>query len=236
MPPDPGLHLVRPRRRRKQTVAPGRHDNEGKKIMAMKLRYSPTSPYVRKVLVTAIELGLAERIERIATDAHDPRSDLSRDNPLGKVPALILDDGEVLYDSPVICEYLDSLAPDGSVFPASGWPRWQALRQQALADGILDAAILRLLEVTRRPAELRWSQWIDLQAGKVRRALDRLEETAAELRGPLTIGQIAVGVTLGYLDFRFGDEDWRPARPNLAAWYTEFSARPSMTQTVPPQA
>jgi len=199
----------------------------------MQLRYSPTSPYVRKVLVTAIERGLDKQIERISTSAADPSSGLSNDNPLGKVPALIMDDGEGLYDSPVICEYLDSLHQEAKLFPAEGPARWRALRQQALCDGILDAAILRMLESKRRPEALRWPDWIALQSGKVSRAVDRLEAEAAHLEGPLTIGQIAVGCTLGYLDFRFGDEDWRPAHPKLAAWHAEFAKRPSMLETVP---
>lgn len=199
----------------------------------MKLRYSTTSPYVRKVTVVAIELGLDARIERIPTDTRDPQSGLSGDNPLGKVPALILDDGEVLYDSPVICEYLDSLHQGAKLFPAAGPARWRALRQQALCDGILDAAILRMLETKRRPEALRWPDSIAQQAGKVSRALDRLEAEAAQLDGPLTIGQIAAGCALEYLDFRFGEEDWRPAHPKLAAWQTKFAKRPAMQQTVP---
>jgi glutathione S-transferase len=199
----------------------------------MKLRYSATSPYVRKVLVTAIELGLETRIERTPADTRDPNSGLSHDNPLGKVPALILDDGEVLYDSPVICEYLDSLHQGQKLFPPAGPARWTALRQQALCDGISDAAILRMLESRRRPEALRWPDSIAHQSGKVSRALDRLEAEAAHLDGPLTIGQIAAGCTLAYLDFRFGDEDWRPAHPKLAAWHAAFAKRPSMSQTVP---
>ncbi len=195
----------------------------------MKLRYSPTSPYVRKVLVTAIELGLDKRIERVLNSTLDPNSD----NPLGKVPALIMDDGEVLYDSPVICEYLDSLHQGAKLIPAEGPARWRALRQQALCDGIADAAILRMLETRRRPEALRWPDSIAQQSGKVSRALDRLEAEVAHLEGALTIGQIATGCTLEYLDFRFGDEDWRPAHPKLAAWQATFAKRPAMGKTVP---
>ena len=202
----------------------------------MKLRYSPTSPYVRKVSVAAVELGLAGRIERIATDTRDPKSGLAQDNPLGKVPALILDDGEFLYDSPVICEYLDSLHQGPKLIPAAGPARWRALRQQALCDGILDAAILRMLESVRRPEALRWPDWIALQSGKVARALDRLEADVAQLSGPPTIGQITAGCALGYLDFRFSSEDWRAAHPKLAAWYKDFAKRPSMAGTIPKDA
>ena len=199
----------------------------------MKLRYSTTSPYVRKVSVTALELGLDGHIERVPTNTMDPKSDHAADNPLGKVPALITDEGDKLYDSPVICEYLDSLHDGAPLFPPAGAARWRALRLQALADGILDAAILRMLETRRRPEALRWEGWIKLQGGKIARALDQLEGEAEALAGPLTIGQIAVGCALGYLDFRFPENAWRAARPALAAWYEGFSQRPSMQQTEP---
>ncbi len=199
----------------------------------MKLRHSTTSPYVRKVTVTALELGLDDRIERIPTNTMDPSSEHAADNPLGKVPALITDEGERLYDSPVICEYLDSLHDGVPLFPPAGAARWRALRLQALADGILDAAILKMLEVRRRPEALRWEGWIKLQGGKIARALDQLEREVEALAGPLTIAQIAAGCALGYLDFRFPDEDWRAARPALAAWYQGFAQRPSMQQTEP---
>jgi glutathione S-transferase len=199
----------------------------------MKLRNSTTSPYVRKVSVTALELGLDGRIEPIPTNTMDPKSDHAADNPLGKVPALITDDGERLYDSPVICEYLDSLHDGARIFPPAGEARWRALRLQALADGILDAAILKMLETRRRPEALRWDGWIKLQGGKIGRALDQLEREAEALAGPLTIAQIAAGCALGYLDFRFPGEAWRATRPALAAWYEGFAQRPSMRQTGP---
>ncbi len=199
----------------------------------MQLRFSPTSPYVRKVSVIAIERGLTDRIERIPTDTMDPASGLSDHNPLGKVPALILESGEVLYDSPVICEYLDSLHDGAKIFPPAGPERWLALRQQALGDGILDAAILRMLETLRRPEALRWRGWIDKQAGKVTRALDRLETETEALSGPLTIGPITVGCALGYLDFRFSDDGWRTGHAALSAWYEDFAQRPSFQETVP---
>ena len=201
----------------------------------MKLRYSPTSPYVRKVVVTAAERGLEDQIERIPTNAQDLKSDLSTVNPLGKVPALILNDGTALYDSPVICEYLDSQAEGAPLLPPAGPARWTALRQQALADGIMDAAILRMLETVRRPEPLRWDGWVEVQKGKVLRALDTLERDAGDLKGPLTLGQIAVGCALGYLDFRFAADNWRVGRPGLAAWYEGFAQRPSMQASTPPE-
>lgn len=199
----------------------------------MRLRFSPTSPYTRKVTVAAIELGLDDRIERIGTNPWDPESDLGSDNPLGKVPALLLDDGMVLFDSPVICEYLDSLHDGHKLFPAPGPARWAALRLQALADGILDAAVLRLIENMRRPEEFRWPAWERRQRAAVGRALDRLEVERGGMDGDPTVAEIAIGCALGYLDFRFPDEDWRDERPKIAAWYEDWAQRPSMQATVP---
>ena len=198
----------------------------------MKLRYSPTSPYVRKVTVTAQETGLQARIERVPTVTSDPGSGLAKDNPLGKVPTLILDDGERLYDSPVICEYLDSLHGGAKIVPPAGPERWVALRRQALADGILDAAVLRLME-TRRPAHEQSPAWIAKQKGVVDRCLDALEAEIGRFGDGLTIGHIAVGVALGYLDFRFATENWRDRRPALARWYEAFARRPSMVASAP---
>jgi len=199
----------------------------------MKLRYSATSPYVRKVSVTLIETGLDEMVERIPTSVWDPATDIGKDNPLGKVPALILDDGSVLYDSPVICEYLDGLNKGQKLFPANGKARWRALKLQALGDGMTDAGILRLLE-GRRPKELQWDKWADRQAAAVARAMDALEEEAdAMAKGPVTIGHVAVGCSLGWLDFRFPELGWRKQRPALADWYDEFADRKSMVATAP---
>ncbi len=196
----------------------------------MQLRYSPFSPYARKVAVVAIEVGLDAKLDRINTISNDAAGDLKKDNPLGKVPALLTDDGEALYNSPVICEYLDSLAMGTMVFPEAGRERWRALRLQALADGVMDAALL-CREESRRPPDRQYPDWVSRQKSKVNHALDDLEKRVAELDGNLTIGQIAVGCALGYLDFRFAADDWRKARPNLAKWYGSFAKRPSMLTT-----
>ncbi len=198
----------------------------------MKLRYSPLSPFVRKVTVMLIETGLEDKVERIPTDVWDPETDIAKDNPLGKIPTLITDDGKVLYDSPVICEYLDGLHDGEKLFPASGQARWQALRLQALGDGMSEAGVLRLLE-TRRPEEVRYEKWMARQTATVFRAMDALESEVDGLEGPPGIGQVAVGCSLGWLDFRFPDLGWRQDRPGLAEWFEGFSERPSMTATVP---
>jgi glutathione S-transferase len=202
----------------------------------MKLRYSPTSPYVRKVMVVALETGLAERIERIPTAVAPtkPNEEVARENPLVKVPALTTDDGLVLYDSPVICEYLDTLHDGTKLFPPNGKARWLALRQQALGDGILDAAILGRYEILR-PKEYQWQDWLDAQMRKVRGALAALEmeAEAGELGGPLTIGHITIACALGYLDFRYQSEAWRTKHRRLAVWADEVAQRKSIQLTLP---
>jgi len=198
----------------------------------MKLRYSPTSPYVRKVSIVAIETGLDSRIEHVETNVWDPQTDIGGTNPLGKVPTLILDDGTALFDSPVVCEYLDSLHDGPRLFPAAGDARWQTLRLQALGDGVLDAAVHVVVE-SRREESLRSQGWIERQKTVIGRALDVLEEDIEALQGDLSIGLISVGCALGYLDFRLPDEPWRRDHPALADWFEAFSERPSMASTIP---
>jgi glutathione S-transferase len=195
----------------------------------MKLRYSTTSPFVRKVHVLAIETGQIDKIELVKTNTADPNSDHGKDNPLNKVPALVLDDGSRLYDSRVICEYLDAQS-GGKFFPAAGPARWTALRRQALADGMADAAVLRMME-SRRPEQQRSPDVDKRQKLKVTQGLAALE---ADHLGPqLDIGTLMVAIVLDYLDFRFKHEDWRPAHPKLAAWHKTFSERASLKKTLP---
>ncbi len=199
----------------------------------MKLRYSPTSPFVRKVMVSLHELGLLDRVELENTNVWDPETDIGLTNPLGKVPALTLDDGHIVYDSPVVCEYLDGLVPGVVLFPAPGKARWKALHFQALGDGITDAGILRLLEGRRGDGE-KSQGWIDRQTKALNRGLDALENEVEELAGgPLTIGQISVACCLGWLLFRFPGDDLLETRPKLKDWYESFITRPSMVATEP---
>mgnify|MGYP006284675649 FL=1 len=202
--------------------------------MPLTLRHSPTSPYVRKVVVAADERGLAGRLSFQATNPWDPADDLPGDNPLGKVPALKLEDGTVLFDSPVIVRYLDTLHDGAPLFPQDGDRRWWVERTHALADGILDAAVTRLIENVRRPKELYWADWDARQKAKVDRALDDLALDVDRLKSdPPDLAAIAAACALGYLDFRFQAEDWRASRPDLADWYAGFAYRESMQKTVP---
>ena len=201
----------------------------------MKLYVSPASPYVRKVRVVAREAGLAAVIEEVVASVSPvaPNEQVSRDNPLGKLPVLIADDGSAIYDSPVICEYLDSLHSGRKLFPAAGPARWTALKLQALADGLLDAALLARYETALRPEPRRWPEWIAGQKRKIADALDTLERDVDLLGGELTIGNLSVACALGYLDFRFAADAWRTGRPKLDAWLAEVSKRESLRATMP---
>ena len=199
----------------------------------MKLYFSSASPYVRKVMVAAIETGLDKKIQAMPTTVVPvkPNLDLARDNPLMKVPTLVTDGGESLFDSRVICEYLDSLHDGRKLIPATGGERWRVLRLQALADGILDAGIITRYELAIRPQEKQWSDWIAGQGKKITQGLDLAESES--LGGPIDLGQIAIACAIGWLEFRKPIGDIRPGRPKLFKWYDEFAKRPSMQATVP---
>ncbi len=201
----------------------------------MNLLYSPASPYARKVLVLAHETGQADAITvQGATPSPTAGApDVTAHNPLGKVPALILDDGSCLYDSRVICEFLDARSKGPRLFP-EGEARWDALVRQALADGLLDAALITRYERVLRPEGLRWDAWDAGQIGKIEAALDRIEAVVADMP-VLDIGTVAIACALGYLDYRYPDLAWREGRPATAAWYAVFEGRPSMTATEPPK-
>jgi len=199
----------------------------------MKLFHSGASPYVRKVMIVAHETGLVDRIERVPASVGPTtvNPEVAAENPLVKVPTLVLADGTSLFDSRVIVEYLDTLHPGRRLFPAEGPARWKALRGQATADGLLDAALLTRYELVLRPEPLRWKDWIDGQFRKVRQALAALADE--NLGTELTIAEIAAGCALGWFDFRFPEEDWRSVHPTLASWFAEISKRPSFAATTP---
>jgi glutathione S-transferase len=201
----------------------------------MKLHHSVASPFVRKVRVVAIETGQNGRLELVTPTMTPikPDADLVKDNPLGKAPCLVTDNGAALYDSRVICEYLDSLHDGPKMFPPAGPARWTTLRRQAEGDGIMDAGVLARYETFLRPIERRWPEWLEGQKGKFRRALDSLEGEADDFGDTVDIGTISIACALGYLDFRYGDEHWRATRPRLANWFERFAARPAMAKTAP---
>jgi glutathione S-transferase len=197
----------------------------------MILRSSPPSPFGRKVAIAAALLGLDREITIERADAMDPADTLRKQNPLGKIPVLILEDGTALYDSPVILEYLDHRAGGGRIIPRAPTPRFAALRMQALCDGVLDAALLQVYEGRFRPAERHEQKWLGHQSEKVTRVLDVLDADPPAL-GPLPhVGQITLACMLGYLDLRFGGR-WRAQYGRLVAWHDAFAERvPAFGQT-----
>ncbi|MCE9649085.1 MAG: glutathione S-transferase N-terminal domain-containing protein [Parvibaculum sp.] len=198
----------------------------------MKLYSSPTSPFVRKVRIVIREKGAAHLVtEEVVSALADPAS-LHAANPLGKVPALALDDGLTFFDSPLICEYLDATLEGPSLLPPSGDARWQAQRLHAIGDGIADAAVSLTFEKARPEAE-RSANWMGRWRRAITRSLDLLEAEAASLEGAPTLGTIAVESALGYLDFRHGDLSWREGRPALAAVFEKASGRPAFRETAP---
>jgi len=199
----------------------------------MKLHWSSRSPYVRKVMVCAFELGLADKIERMPSvvSLSQPNAAVMRANPLGRIPTLILDDGRVFHDSVLICEYLDSLHAGAPLFPPLGEARWTALRRHALGNGMLDALLLWRSEI-RKPAARQTPEWLTTFALKTRNALDAIEADVDALsRTPFDIGHVGIGVALIYLDFRFPDFGWREAHPRTNAWVQQFLQRESVQKT-----
>ena len=196
----------------------------------MKLYYSATSPYVRKVMACAITRGLEGRIQLHPSNPHASPDDLVADNPTSKVPSLVTDDGTSLYDSPVICEFLDSLGDAPALFPPAGAARWRALKFQAMGDGILDAAVPCRGELGKPREGARDAQIARYKAAMAR-TVDALEANPPHAH--IDIGSIAVACAVGYLDFRFGAEPWRPAHPKLTAWFEAFSTNLGIARTAP---
>jgi glutathione S-transferase len=189
----------------------------------MILRSAPPSPFGRKVKLAAAILSLSDRITIVPADTNAD-AELPRQNPLGKIPVLVLDNGQTLFDSRVILEYLDHLAGGGRIIPREADPRFAALRLQALCDGIMDASILRIYEARFRPEAIRHQPWLDMQASKITRALAVLEADPPAIDATPHVGQIALASALGYLDLRFKGE-WRAGHPKLAAWLNRFAAQ-----------
>jgi glutathione S-transferase len=198
------------------------------------IRTSFGSPFGRKARIAVEVLGLGDKIKAEPATTQDASDPIRKQNPLGKVPVLILDDGSTVYDSPVILEYLDHLAGGGKILPKDPKARFAALQLQALADGILDASILVVYEGRYRPAEKHEQKWLELQNGKVARGLAALEAAPPGLDSPPNVGQITLACALAYRDFRFPGT-WRNEHPKLVAWLDNFAASvPSFETTKPP--
>jgi glutathione S-transferase len=199
----------------------------------MKLHWSPRSPFVRKVMIVANERGVLDRIDCVRTIAETakPHAELMKDNPLSKIPTLVLDDGTVLYDSAVICEYLDALDGAPKLFPVAPMARITALRRQALGDGFLDMMVLNRNERAREHPSKTHLESTAVRKSAILAHLDREAEALAA--APFGIGHIAIGCALSYLDFRYADEDWRRDHPAIANWHAAFAARPSVRATQP---
>lgn len=199
----------------------------------MKIFYSAASPFVRKTMIVAEELGIVDRIERLPAAA----SPVSRDrtiipfNPLGQVPTFMTDDEQVLFDSKVICEYLNDKF-DGKLF-GDEHTRWSVLTDHAAADGVIAASLLVRYELLARPEALQWNEWIDGQTDKITTGLQYFEDKAATLEDRIDIVTITLACAFDYLDFRLPDYNWQKRFPALKAWYDKFSVRPSIATTRP---
>jgi glutathione S-transferase len=205
----------------------------------MKLMHSPASPFVRKVRVCAIELGLADKIalEYVKTGPTSKNATYAETvTPLRKIPALVLDDGKTaLFDSTVICEYLDALAGGGRIIPSAGPDRWRVLTQHAAAQGMCEALLLARYEATLRPEPMQWSSWVDDQLDRFWTGLGWFEARAASALSSKTLdlSTVTLGCCLGYLDFRFPSANWTTRAPRITAWYKEIVTRKSFANTMP---
>lgn len=200
----------------------------------MKLLYNPASPFARKVRAAAIELGHDSGIElELMTVAPcKPNKDYAEThNPLRKIPALVTDEGATIYNSTVICEYLDAMAGGGKLIPRDGEARWRVLTDHALAQGMADAAILARYETWLRPEALRWPDFVADQWDRIDTGIAWFERHPESLEGPVNLAHLALGCTLGYLDLRTPEHDWRARNPSVAAWFAAISERPSFVLT-----
>ena len=202
---------------------------------SLTLYHSPTSPYVRKVMVLLHETGQLDTValRGVQLSPVHPSDELNEHNPAGKIPTLQLPDGSVLHDSRVILDYLDHQHAGTPLIPRDGPARWRRLTLASLADAVLDAAVLTRYETFLRPEDKRWDDWVLGQCSKIDRSLEVFEQAAGELDEHFDVAAISLACALGYLDFRLPDLNWRRACPQLAAWYSAVSLRPSLQATAP---
>ena len=199
----------------------------------MKLHYAPQSPFARKVRAAAIELGLSGSIDLEYTEVvpgSPNRAYGQSHNPLRKIPALVIDDSTTIYDSTVICEYLDDLAGGGIIIPQDTSRRWRVLTNHALAQGLCDFVILIRYEIWLRPEALRWSSWTDEHWDKINSGLAWFDQNNAELDGSVNVAHLALGSLLGYIDFRWPENGWRDRFPSVSVWFAELERRPSFSR------
>lgn len=199
----------------------------------LQLLCSETSPYARKVRITVLELGLENQVQQVNNSPLESNAELLASNPLSKVPALRLANGDSLYDSRVICEYLDSLVEHKNLIPQAGDARWQCLKLQALADGMMDAAVAIIFE-RKRTDTMPSQYWLSRWEQALNRGLEHLDKEVDNLSQQFDLAAIAATATLGYLDFRHPQRDWRAEHPNLAAWHADCGKRESVRNTQPP--
>jgi glutathione S-transferase len=199
----------------------------------MKLFFSPTSPYVRKVRISAIEKGVFDQIEEVLSAPMDNSPDLHATNPLGKIPALVLGNGDTLYDSPVICEYLDSLSSKNPLIPTDFKRRLEVKKTEALGDGLIDALVARHYEFMR-PENERSQKWISRWEAGIKRVIDVLEQGGEKLPDGVNVGAISLAAALGYLNLRY-EAFGLASYPKVNAWFTAFEKRESMQKTMPPK-
>jgi glutathione S-transferase len=223
----------------KSSFPPDRFSAAKQEPSAMKLTFSPTSPFARKVKIAAIELGLIDRIEFVPAAVTPTKTNAeyaSTISPLRKLPALILDDGSVIVDSVTIVDYLDDLAGGGRLIPASGTARWQCRSEHAVIQGMLDAMLLCRYEKLLRPENLRWQAWYDDQWDRAWQGFRMFEQRSETFARPFDVTQIALVCALGYADFRFADCGWRDHFPKLKAFHETMMTRPSVRDTAAPPA
>ena len=202
------------------------------KTPPMKLFWSSRSPFVRKAMIAAHETGVLSSLEtvRVEVSAVKLNPEVMAKNPLNKIPTLLLPDGEIIFDSRVICEYFDSLNTGPKLFPSDIASRMKVLRREAIGSGIMENGVAALGE-NARSAEIKSQTHIDAFKAKIASALDYLEADVGSFGSQIDIGQISIAAALGYLDFRYADDKWRDSRPKLAAWHANFSERPSFKET-----
>ena len=200
----------------------------------MKLLSAPASPFGRKVKMTMIIKHLKDQVEVLTVDTNKGDASLNAANALGRIPTLLLDTGEALHDSHVICEYLDTIGTGPVLVPRAGPERWRTLTMASLGDGLIEQALLQVYEGRFRPENMRVESWVQRLQSKIDRSLDTLEPAPPQWKQHPDYGHLTLAAALGYMDFRHGGR-WRANRPNLVQWLEQFAAVvPAFVESAPP--